>query len=279
MPTVLDRIITYKKQEIAAQKLAVSEAELIQKAAQAPEPRSFHKALVEANALVKDNAPVKANTRVKASTPGLIAEIKKASPSAGIIREDFDPVSIAKTYEAAGAACLSVLTDEPSFQGHLDFLKAIRPEVGIPVMRKEFIIDRYQILEARAAGADCVLLIAECLDDAQLKDLHDFAVQLGMDTLIELYEPSNLPRVLATGATLIGVNNRDLRTFETSLEHTFEIKTQIPDNVSLVSESGIKDHADIERLAAAGVAGVLVGESLMRQADIAAAVRSLMLGI
>lgn len=260
MPTVLDRIITYKKREVAEHKSDVTESELRKRVEQAPEPQGFHRALLTASA------------------PGLIAEVKKASPSAGIIREDFDPVTIAKTYEVAGAACLSVLTDEPSFQGHLDFLQAIRPEVGIPVMRKEFIIDRYQILEARAVGADCVLLIAECLDDQQLNDLHQFAHELGMDTLIELYEPSNLPRVLATGATLVGVNNRDLRTFETSLEHTFELKTQIPDNVSLVSESGIKTHGDIERLAAAGIAGVLVGESLMRQTDIVEAVRSLMEG-
>lgn len=260
MPTVLDRIITYKKQEILEHKSIVTAAELEKRIQLAPAPRGFQKALLAAKA------------------PGLIAEVKKASPSAGIIREDFDPVTIAQTYESAGAACLSVLTDEPSFQGHLDFLKAIRPAVDIPVMRKEFIIDRYQILEARAVGADCVLLIAECLDDQQLNDLHQFAVQLGMDTLIELYEPSNLPRVLATGATLIGVNNRDLRTFETSLEHTFELQASVPDNISLVSESGIKNHADIERLATAGIAGVLVGESLMRQPDIAAAVRSLMTG-
>ncbi|MCL4110318.1 UNVERIFIED_CONTAM: hypothetical protein GTU68_006595, partial [Idotea baltica] len=258
--TVLDRIIAYKKQEVAQQKLAISEDELRRAIEQAPAPQGFQRALLSATA------------------PGLIAEVKKASPSAGIIREDFDPVLIAQTYEAAGAACLSVLTDTPSFQGHLDFLKAIRTEVNIPVMRKEFIIDRYQILEARAVGADCVLLIAECLDDDQLIDLHNFAHELGMDTLIELYEPSNLSRVLATGATLIGVNNRDLRTFETSLEHTFDLKSQIPDSVALVSESGIKVHADIQRLAAAGVAGVLVGESLMRQPDIAEAVQSLMVG-
>lgn len=260
MTTVLDRIIAYKKQEVAEQKLTVSEDELRRAIERAPEPQGFHHALLSASA------------------PGLIAEVKKASPSAGIIREDFDPVRIAQTYEEAGAACLSVLTDTPSFQGHLDFLKAIRPEVNIPVMRKEFIIDRYQILEARAVGADCVLLIAECLDDQQLNDLHSFAHELGMDTLIELYEPNNLLRVLATGATLVGVNNRDFRTFETSLEHTFELKSQIPDSVALVSESGIKTHADIERLATAGVAGVLVGESLMRQPDISQAVRSLMVG-
>ena len=260
VPTVLDRIITYKKQEITERKTVVTEAELQRQAEQAPVPQGFHNALRQA------------------STLGLIAEVKKASPSAGIIRQDFDPVTIAKTYEAAGAHCLSVLTDEPSFQGHLDFLKAIKPEVSIPVMRKEFIIDSYQILEARAAGADCVLLIAECLNDQQLNELHQFAHQLGMDTLIELYEPTNLPRVLATGAKLIGVNNRDLRTFETSLEHTFELKAQIPDDVSLISESGIQHHADIQRLTAAGIAGVLVGESLMRQTDIDQAVRSLMTG-
>lgn len=258
MTTVLDRIIAYKRKEISQQKSLISESELLSAIRDAPEVRPFHQSLI-------------AGTR-----PGLIAEVKKASPSAGIIREDFDPVQIAKAYEQAGAACLSVLTDAPSFQGHLDFLKAIRPEVTIPVMRKEFIIDRYQILEARAAGADCVLLIAECLDDELLNDLHQFALELGMDTLIELYEPDNLRRVLATGGTLIGVNNRDLRTFETSLEHTFQLKTHIPDSVSLVSESGIRNHSDIQRLAQEGIAGVLVGESLMRQPDIQQAVRDLM---
>jgi indole-3-glycerol phosphate synthase len=211
-----------------------------------------------------------------ASKPGLIAEVKKASPSAGLIRADFDPVTIARQYEVAGATCLSVLTDEHFFQGHLDFLQAIRQIVRIPVMRKEFIIDRYQIAEARVAGADCVLLIAECLDDAQLNDLYNYARSLGMDVLIELYDLENVERVLATGTKLLGINNRDLRTFVTSLEHTFRVKQLVPEDILLVSESGIASHADIQRLRAEGIGAVLVGESLMRQPDIGIAVRSLM---
>jgi indole-3-glycerol phosphate synthase len=206
----------------------------------------------------------------------LIAEVKKASPSAGLIRADFDPVTIARQYEVAGATCLSVLTDEHFFQGHLDFLQAIRQIVRIPVMRKEFIIDRYQIAEARVAGADCVLLIAECLDDAHLNDLYNYARSLGMDVLIELYDLENVERVLATGTKLLGINNRDLRTFVTSLEHTFRVKQLVPEDILLVSESGIASHADIQRLRAEGIGAVLVGESLMRQPDIGVAVRSLM---
>lgn len=260
MSTVLDEIIEHKRKEVAEAKLRVSFQQLETQLSTAPPVRSFRSALVAATA------------------PGLIAEVKKASPSAGIIRADFSPVQIAQTYEAAGANCLSVLTDEKFFQGHLDFLRQIRSEVSIPVMRKEFIIDRYQILEARTAGADCCLLIAECLDDAELQDLHDYAHQLGMDTLIELYEPDNLSRVLNTGAKLVGINNRDLRTFVTSLEHTFDLKKNVPDDVLLISESGIRTHEDILRLRAAGVGGVLVGESLMRNPDIGAAVRQLMSG-
>lgn len=260
LSTVLDEIIEHKRKEVAAAKTKTSFEELQSQIADAPPIRCFTSALRSGE------------------LPGLIAEVKKASPSAGIIRDEFSPVEIAKTYELAGANCLSVLTDENFFQGHLDFLKAIRHEVSIPVMRKEFIIDRYQILEARVAGADCCLLIAECLDDAQLQDLHNYAHQLGMDTLIELYEPANLPRVLDTGGKLIGINNRDLRTFVTSLEHTFDLKKNVPDDVLLVSESGIRTHEDIVRLRDAGVGGVLVGESLMRQPDIGAAVRQLMNG-
>jgi indole-3-glycerol phosphate synthase len=211
-----------------------------------------------------------------ANRPGLIAEVKKASPSAGLIRPDFDPVTIARHYEVAGATCLSVLTDEHFFQGHLDYLRDIRQIVRIPVMRKEFIIDRYQIAEARVAGADCVLLIAECLDDVQLHDLYGYARSLGMDVLIELYDLENVPRVLATGTKLLGINNRDLRTFVTSLEHTFTVKKLVPDDVLLVSESGIGTHADILRLRSEGIGAVLVGESLMRQSDIGVAVRTLM---
>lgn len=260
MSTVLDEIVAHKRQEVRLARERLSFDELNAQRSIAPTVRCFHTALQ--------------NSR----QPGLIAEVKKASPSAGIIREDFSPVAIAKTYESAGAACLSVLTDEKYFQGHLDFLKQIRGVVDIPVMRKEFIIDRYQILEARVAGADCVLLIAECLGDDELQDLHDYARQLGMDTLIELYEPENLPRVLSTGARLIGINNRDLRTFETTLEHTFDLRKDVPDDVLLVSESGIRTNADITRLRDAGVGAVLVGESLMRCPDIAAAVQELMVG-
>ncbi|MCA9066880.1 MAG: indole-3-glycerol phosphate synthase TrpC, partial [Planctomycetaceae bacterium] len=205
-------------------------------------------------------------------------EVKKASPSAGLIRADFDPVRIAETYQAAGAACLSVLTDEQYFQGHLDFLKAVRQAVRIPVMRKEFIIDRYQIAEARVAGADCVLLIAECLTEPELQDLYQYARELGMDVLIELYDRANVRQVLQTGTGLLGINNRDLRSFQTSLDHTFNLQQEIPRDVLLVSESGIRTHADILKLRAAGVGAVLVGESLMRQPDIAVAVRNLMSG-
>ncbi|MEZ6123667.1 MAG: indole-3-glycerol phosphate synthase TrpC [Planctomycetaceae bacterium] len=260
MPTVLDEIVSHKLQEIAAAKARVPFSALESAVESAPPVRAFLSALQ------------------KSARPALIAEVKKASPSAGIIREDFSPVGIATTYESAGAACLSVLTDEKYFKGHLDFLRQIRSAVTIPVMRKEFIVDRYQILEARVAGADCVLLIAECLNDDQLHDLHSYAHELGMDTLVELYDSENLERVLATGARLIGVNNRDLRTFVTSLEHTFELRTQIPDDVLLVSESGIRSFHDIARLRDADVGAVLVGESLMRQPDIAVAVRQLMTG-
>lgn len=260
MSTVLDEIIEHKRQEVAAAKRARPAEQLTPRLADAPPVRCFLTALGQSPA------------------PGLIAEVKKASPSAGIIRDDFSPVEIARTYESAGASCLSVLTDEKFFQGHLDFLHQIRQHVSIPVMRKEFIIDRYQILEARVHGADCCLLIAECLTDEELQDLHDYAHELGMHTLIELYEPDNLSRVLQTGAKLIGINNRDLRTFVTSLEHTFDLKQDVPDDVLLVSESGIRTHADILRLRSAGVGGVLVGESLMRQSDISVAVRQLMQG-
>ncbi|MCH2202613.1 MAG: indole-3-glycerol phosphate synthase TrpC [Fuerstiella sp.] len=257
MSTLLSEIVSHKRTEIAAARRRTPEKQLRQRAESAPPVRDFHGALC-------------------VSRPGLIAEVKKASPSAGIIRADFDPVAIARTYEAAGARCLSVLTDEKFFQGHLKFLQQIRSEVSLPVMRKEFILDRYQVLEARAAGADCVLLIAECLNQDELNDLHQFAGDLGMQTLIELYDAANLQSVLNTGTRLVGINNRDLRTFVTSLDHTFDLMDQIPSDVLLVSESGIRTHDDVQRLAAAGVGGVLVGESIMRKPDIDAAVRQLM---
>ncbi len=258
MSTILDEILEQKRREIAVARDQVAFSALEAQLSKAPPVRGFLDAL-------------RAATR-----PGLIAEVKKASPSAGLIRADFDPVTIARQYEVAGATCLSVLTDEKFFQGHLNYLRDIRQIVRIPVMRKEFIIDRYQIAEARVAGADCVLLIAECLDDAQLQDLYDYAHSLGMDALIELYDLENVPRVLATGTKLLGINNRDLRTFVTSLEHTFTVKRLVPDDVLLVSESGIGINADIQRLRNEGIGAVLVGESLMRQPDIGIAVRTLM---
>jgi indole-3-glycerol phosphate synthase len=206
----------------------------------------------------------------------LIAEVKKASPSRGVIRSDFDPVEIARTYQRHGATCMSVLTEETYFQGSLDYLPRIRTAVEVPLLRKDFILDAYQLFEARLAGADAVLLIAECLEDAALRDLHDVAIQLGMVPLVEFYRPENLARVLAAGATLIGVNNRDLRTFTTDLEHTIRMRQQIPPDRVLVGESGIHSRGDVERLEAAGVQAVLVGESLMASPDIGAAVDRLL---
>jgi indole-3-glycerol phosphate synthase len=200
----------------------------------------------------------------------VIAEVKKASPSAGVIRADFDPVAIARTYQAHGAACISVLTDEPGFQGRLEYLEQIRAVVDRPLLRKDFLIDRYQLLEARAVGADAVLLIAEILPDDALRTLLRQARELGLQTLVELYDRENLPRVLNAGADLVGINNRDLRTFVTRLEHTVELADLVPDGVCLVSESGIRTRADVERLRGAGIDAILVGETLMRAGDIGA---------
>ncbi len=258
MSNILDEIVATKRREIAAAKIARPEGELRELATQAPAPRNFFAALAAPG-------PIK-----------LIAEVKKASPSAGIIRADFEPVSIGQTYERHGATCLSVLTDEKYFQGSLDFLIAVRAAVGLPVLRKDFILDSYQLHEARAAGADAVLLIAECLDDCDLRKLHNEAVALGMSPLVELYDPENLQRVFDAGATLIGVNNRDLRSFNTDLDHTLRLRDRIPDQCVLVSESGIRTHADVQRLSNAGVDAILVGETLIREPDIGAAVDRLL---
>ena len=206
----------------------------------------------------------------------LIAEVKRASPSKGVLRENFDAVDIASTYERHGAACLSVLTDEPYFQGSLDNLRNVRSAVKLPLLRKDFILDTYQLYEARLAGADAVLLIAECLDDCHLRKLHNEAIELGMTPLVELYEPDNLDRVLAAGAMLVGINDRDLRSFATDLEHTLRLRERIPDECVVVSESGIRTPADVARLQAAGVHAVLVGESLVSSPDIGAAVDRLL---
>lgn len=258
MATVLDRIVASKREEIAASKRRCSLAELEATLAAAPAVRNFL-------------TPLRAPGPIK-----LIAEVKKASPSKGVIRVDFQPVQIARCYEEHGATCLSVLTDKPFFQGSLEYLRAVRAAVTLPVLRKDFILDRYQIVEARAAGADAVLLIAECLDDCQLRSLHNATLELGMTPLVEFYDPENLPRVLEAGATLVGVNNRDLRTFHTDLEHTIRMRKQVPPDCVLVGESGIRTRADALRLEAAGVAAMLVGEHLMASPDIGAAVTQLL---
>lgn len=258
MSDVLQKIIAHKQLEIAAAREA-RPIEAVQEAARtASPPRDFYKALTAAY------------------PTGLIAEVKKASPSAGLIREDFDPVAIGQAYERAGAACISVLTDEKFFQGHLDFLTAVRSAVRIPVLRKDFIIDPYQVWEARAAGADCILLIAECLDDQALQELHQLACDLGMPPLIEIYEPDNIDRVLSLSPPMIGINNRNLRTFVTDLNHTASLRKRIPEDVLVIGESGIHTRADVEFLVAADVHGILVGESLMRKPDIEAAARALL---
>jgi indole-3-glycerol phosphate synthase len=256
--SILDDIIAHKRREADAAKTARPESEVRTAAEAAPPPRKFFEALA-------------APGRIK-----LIAEVKKASPSAGVIRADFEPVEIAQTYQQHGATCLSVLTDEKYFQGSLEYLRRIRAAVGLPVLRKDFILDKYQLYEARAAGADAVLLIAECLDDCHLRALHNEAVKLGMAPLVELYEPENLPRVLEAGATLIGINNRDLRTFKTDLDHTLRMREKVPDTFVLVSESGIRTRADVERLEAAGVDAILVGETLLASPNIGRAIDTLL---
>jgi indole-3-glycerol phosphate synthase len=257
MPNILDDIVATKWKEISTAKQACPERELESRLSGAPQPRGFRKQLLRAGEI------------------RIIAEVKKASPSAGVIRADFDPVQIAEIYSQNGAACLSVLTDEQYFQGHLDYLKAIRQAVTTPLLRKEFILDRYQLLEARLAGADAVLLIAEILPDQQLQTLCKQAHELGLDVLVELHDTEQLPRVLDSGADLLGINNRDLRSFSTRLEHTLELLPKIPRNMPVVSESGIRAFADLQLLQSAGVQAVLVGESLMRSPDIGLALRKL----
>jgi len=254
---VLDRIVAHKRGEVAAAKAARPVEQLQEALSAAPPVRDFAAALKAAPWM------------------GLIAEVKKASPSAGVIKADFDPLAIAARYQAAGANCLSVLTDENFFQGHLDYLKQIRETARVPCLRKDFLIDRYQVLEARVAGADAILLIAECLTDCELRDLYFYASELGLESLIEVYDPENLERVLKLEPALVGVNNRDLRTFTVDLDHTIRLAKQVPSSTLLVSESGIKTRADVERLKAAGVGAILVGETLMRSDDIAATVRQL----
>jgi len=258
MASILDEIVASKHQEVDAASKRFPLDELEVQAQAAPPVRDFRAALA-------GPGPIQ-----------LIAEVKKASPSARVIRADFDPIAIARTYQAHGAACLSVLTDAPYFQGHLSYLARIRASVAIPLLRKDFIVDEYQVVEARLAGADAVLLIAEILDDRRLASLLERVRGLGMAALVEFHDEANLPRVLDAGADLVGINNRDLARFVTDLDLTFRLRAQIPADVVLVSESGIRTRADVERLEAAGVSAILVGETLMRADDIGLAVERLL---
>lgn len=258
MANILERIVFAKRREIAARREEVPEQVLEERRVAAPAVRDFRAALLGAPGMA------------------IIAEVKKASPSAGVLRVDFDPVAIARSYAEHGASAISVLTDEPFFQGRLSDLTAVRQAVAPPVLRKDFLLDLYQVLEARVAGADAVLLIAEILDDDTMSALLRRTHELGMDALVELYEPDNLPRVLACGARIVGVNNRNLRTFVTALDRTLALAERVPTDVCLVSESGIRTREDMQRLQAAGVRAVLIGETLMRAADIGAKMRELM---
>ena len=255
--TILDEIVASKQREVAAARQRLPLEELLEHRPALP-GRNFRAALARPGAI------------------RLIAEIKKASPSAQVIMPQFDPVGIARIYQEHHATCLSVLTDTPFFQGHIEDLTRVSAAVEIPVLRKDFMIDEYQVVEARAAGADAILLIAEILDDALLDRLLKRARDLGMSVLVEFHNEANLARVLASGADLVGINNRDLRDFHTDLEHTLRLRDQIPPEVTVVSESGIRTRRDVERLEAAGISAILVGESLLRADNIGLAVDRLL---
>jgi indole-3-glycerol phosphate synthase len=260
--TILDRIKAYKLDEVAARKAARPQAEVEAAAAAAPAPRGFARALHAA-----------ARTGY-----GLIAEIKKASPSKGLIRADFDVPALARAYAAGGATCLSVLTDGPSFQGDDSFLAAAREATALPCLRKDFLYDPWQVAEARALGADAVLIIMASVSDAQAAELEAAATGWGMDALIEVHDEAELERAARLASPLIGINNRDLRSFEVSLQTTRDLARRVPEDRLIVAESGLASAADLADLARYGARCFLVGEALMRQADVAAATRALLAG-
>jgi indole-3-glycerol phosphate synthase len=260
MSDILQRILARKRDEIGARRARIGDDEMHRRAAAMPPARGFVAAL---------------RARIAAGPAAVIAEVKKASPSKGVMRPDFRPAEIARSYAAGGAACLSVLTDVDFFQGADDHLVQARAACALPVLRKDFTIDPYQVHEARALGADCILLIVAALDDARLRELARLAGDLGMDVLVEVHDAAELDRALATGATLVGINNRNLRTFETRLETTLDLRARVPADRLLVTESGIHAPADVARLRDAGVHAFLVGEAFMRADDPGAELRRL----
>ncbi len=260
MSDILDKIVAVKREEVAAAKRVRDEASLRREAESLGGQRDFVAEL---------------RAKIAAGRAGVIAEVKKASPSKGVLREHFVPVEIAASYERGGAACLSVLTDEQFFQGSAEFLKQARAACTLPVLRKDFIVDSYQVSDARAMGADCILLIAACLDDAQMADLEAQAHALGMAVLVEVHDGAELDRALKLKTPLVGINNRNLRTFEVTLDTTLALLPQVPADRLLVTESGILGAADVQRMRGAGVHAFLVGEAFMRASDPGAALASL----